>query len=87
MDWEKESASVYIHFKDIDPIGFIREMLGEDFVPTGEDDEDVVGTFTRTELETMLGALDYMALAMAADGFPTGLVDDLADKLSGMLEE
>lgn len=85
MDWEKESASVYIHFKDIDPIGFIKEVLDEDFMPG--DDEDVAATFTRTELETMLGALDYMALAMAADGFPTGLIDDLADKLSGMLEE
>lgn len=84
MDWDKESASVYIHFKDADPSEFIRDILGDDYAPADEDSMEVV--FTRTELETMQAALDYMAQAMSAAGFPTGLVDDLADKLQEILE-
>ena len=83
-----ESASVYLHYLESGPAEALRALLGlEEAIATQEEQEGTGAdiNLTRTDLQTIVEALDFMSAAMDDADFPHGHVDDLAEKLESLL--
>lgn len=83
-----ESASVYLHFMECGPAEALKALMGlEEVMAKYEEREEEAAdiSLSRTDLQTIVEALDFMSAAMDDADFPHGYVDDLADRLEDLL--
>jgi uncharacterized membrane protein len=80
----RESASVYLHFKDLEDL---LELARQAVEAEEESEEEIVGVvLTKRDVITIAEALDYLGAALRKGDYPCGAIDDLADRISEVLE-
>ena len=82
----RESASVYLHFKELEDLLELAKEVAESHEEP-EEDEMVGVELTRRDVITIAEALDYLARALDEANFPCGAVDELAEKIGILIAE
>jgi hypothetical protein len=84
----RESASVYLHFKDLeDLLEIARQAVEAEEESEEESEEEIVGVeLTKSDIITIAEALDYLGAALHKGGYPCGAIDELAELMDKVLE-
>ena len=80
----RESASVYLHFKELEDL---LELAGQIAEAEEKSEEESVGIeLTKGDVITIAEALDYLGAALRKGGYPCGAIDELAERIDKALE-